>query len=96
MSDAINALIALLSPRVRGRMTESVLLVVPGEGSLTLTHEGAYAGSDPAKITLIASAEIFENIARGRLNPVTAYMGGRLTVEGSTTRALEICEIMKG
>ena len=96
MSDAIARMIDFLDPRARGHIQGSAKLVLPGEGSLILTEDGARAGDDAADITLTASEDTFRAIAEGRQNPVTAFMTGKLKVDGSTTRALKVSALLSG
>lgn len=96
MSDAVTRMIAFLDPRARGQIKGSARIVLPGEGSLILTEEGARAGDDSADVTLTASEDTFRAIAEGTQNPVTAFMTGKLKVDGSTTRALKVSAVLTG
>lgn len=96
MSDAVSRMIDFLDARARGQIRGSAKLVLPGEGSLILTEEGARAGDDAADVTLTASEDTFRAIAEGTQNPVTAFMTGKLKVDGSTTRALKVSAVLTG
>lgn len=96
MSDTVTRMIDFLGPRARGQIKGSAKLVVPGEGSLILTDAGAHAGDGDADVTLTASEDVFRDIAEGNQNPVTAFMKGKLKVDGSTTRALKVSEALTG
>jgi len=94
MSAVVQELIELLSPKVTGTLQGTAKLVITDEGSLILDDTGARAGDEDADVTLIASEEVFKNILSGDQNPAMAFMTGKLKVDGSSTRALKVSEIL--
>ena len=75
-------------------MTNSYLFVVEGagqwlvdvrDGSLTVTE-----GGGDADATIQTSSETFEKIVAGRQNPTTAYMTGKLKVQGDISAAMKL------
>jgi putative sterol carrier protein len=94
MSTIVQEFIDNLSPKVSGTLQGTAKLVITDEGSIMLDDTGARAGDDDADVTLIASEEVFRNILSGDQNPAMAFMTGKLKVEGSSTRALKVSEIL--
>ena len=43
-----------------------------------------------ADVTIAATAETFEKIARGEQNPTTAYMAGKLKIKGDMGAAMKL------
>lgn len=96
MSAIVTEFIDHLDPRVRGTLRGSARLDITGEGSVRLDETGAEAGTGAADVVLIASEQVFRGILAGTQNPMTAYMSGKLKVEGSPVRALKVSEILTG
>lgn len=90
----VEEFVQFLNPRAEGAITGIAKLVITGEGSVMLDQTGAREGDDVADVTLLASQQVFRNILDGSQNPMTAFMSGKLKVEGSTTRALKVSAIL--
>ena len=61
---------------------------------LVIDGSGARAGDDPAEVTLTATAEVFEQILAGELNPTAAFMSGRLSVDGDMGAAMRLGSLL--
>lgn len=96
MSAILDEFIAFLGPRVTGQLQGRAKLAISGEGEVMLDTTGAReAGPDEdADVTLAASEQVFRAILSGDQNPATAYMTGKLKVDGSLQRALKVSEIL--
>ncbi len=46
--------------------------------------------SDTAGVTISMTASNFKDLAAGQLNPMSAFMGGKLTVTGDMSMALKL------
>ncbi|AUW93786.1 MAG: sterol-binding protein [Sulfobacillus thermosulfidooxidans] len=46
--------------------------------------------ADNAGVTITMSASDFKDLASGKLNPMTAFMGGKLSVGGDMSMALKL------
>ena len=55
------------------------------DGSITVTE-----GATDADVTIRASEDTFRAIANGEQNPTTAYMTGKLKVDGDMSAALKL------
>jgi putative sterol carrier protein len=84
------------SARTRGT-TASYRFDVQGAGSWHVdVKDGAVAVTEsdaPAECVIRASEENLLRIVRGELNPVTAYMTGRVKVEGDLTLATRLRDL---
>jgi putative sterol carrier protein len=82
--------------RTRGT-TASYRFDVQGAGSWRVeVDDGAVAvteSDEPADCVIRASEENLLRIVRGELNPVTAYMTGRVRVEGDITLATRLRDL---
>ena len=96
MSAVFEEFIAFLGPRVSGQLQGTARLEISGEGAVMLDHTGARAALDDevADVTLAAAEQVFRNILSGDQNPATAFMMGKLKVEGSLQRALKVSAIL--
>jgi putative sterol carrier protein len=83
-----------VTARAKGRIKGTVRLEMPDMGMLFVDETGAVISEDAAEITLIAKSNVFKNIFEGSQNPATAFMTGKLKVDGNPMRALKIGEIL--
>ncbi|SEW12828.1 SCP-2 sterol transfer family protein [Cognatiyoonia koreensis] len=84
----------LITARAKGRVKGSVRLEMPDLATYFVDETGAVESDAPADITLTAKAQVFHDIATGKLNPATAFMLRKLKVDGNPMRALKIGEIL--
>jgi len=98
MTPLIADYVATLGPRAAGRIRGRARLEIAGEGSVLVSGSGAEQGraEDEADVVHAASDAVFRAILAGEQNPVTAYMTGKLRVEGNVQRALKVSGILTG
>ncbi|MDT8326032.1 MAG: SCP2 sterol-binding domain-containing protein [Roseovarius sp.] len=94
MTSVVDDYIANLTPKAKGQIRGTARLEITDHGSVMLDETGASAGDGPADVVLSASDEVFRNILSGAQNPITAYMSGKLKVEGNLQRALKVSAIL--
>jgi putative sterol carrier protein len=94
MSDILNEFQTFLDPKAKGEIKGTAKLEITGEGTLMLTEQGAQIADAPADVTLKASEQTFRDILSGDQNPITAFMSGKLKVDGNTQRALKVSAIL--
>ncbi|MHB1953457.1 MAG: SCP2 sterol-binding domain-containing protein [Sulfobacillus sp.] len=70
---------------LNGNDAAEYYIAVTGEGATV--HEGK---TDAAGVTISMTADNFKELAAGRLNPMSAFMGGKLTVTGDMSMALKL------
>lgn len=94
MSDVVNEAVRLLSEKLTGGFAGSAKFVIEGEGAIMLDADGVRAGDDEAEVTLTASADVFQQILEGDLNPTTAFMSGKLAVDGNMGMAMQLGSVL--
>jgi putative sterol carrier protein len=67
---------------------------IPGEGSIMMDNSGARVGDGPADVTMTADAETFREIFEGELNPTSAFMTGKLSVDGDMGMAMKLASVL--
>ena len=66
---------------------------IEGEGSVIVDANGARASDDEAEVTLIATADVFQDIMAGDLDPTSAFMSGKLRIEGDMGTAMRLSSL---
>lgn len=91
MSEVVNAAVEKLSAKIDS-FDSSAKFVITGEGALMIDEAGVRAADEgeEADVTLTASRETFEGIMDGSVNPATAFMMGKLKVDGSMGVAMAL------
>jgi len=90
MSDVITEAVKALNLKLDGGFDGLAKFMIKGEGGVMIDSDGARAGDDEADVTLSASAEVFEAILAGEQNPTTAFMTGKLSVDGDMGLAMKL------
>ena len=91
MSEIVDAAVTALNARLDGESLDgSVKFVIEDEGSVLIDCDGVSADDGDADCTLTASAETFQQILDGELDPTGAFMSGRLTVAGDMGLAMRL------
>ena len=98
MSETVKQFFAELESKVdpakTAGMNNSYVFDVDGAGQWTVrVNDGQVKvneGVEQADVTISASADTFERIAKGQQNPTTAYMTGKLKVKGDMSAAMKL------
>ena len=72
----------------------SAKFVIEGEGSVRIDENGASADDGPADVTLTADVDTFQGILSGDVNATSAFMTGRLSVDGDMSLALKLGSVL--
>jgi putative sterol carrier protein len=89
MSEVVNKAVEKLNQRL-SNFESTAKFVIEDEGAIMIDGDGARAGDEEAEVTLFASRETFEGILDGTENPTSAFMTGKLRIEGSMPLAMQL------
>ncbi|WP_010139347.1 SCP2 sterol-binding domain-containing protein [Oceanicola sp. S124] len=93
MSDVITAAVAALNDKLSGEDVDfTAKFVIEDEGEILVDGTGARAaeGGEEADVTLSADQETFQDMLSGDLNPTSAFMTGKLSVDGDMGTAMKL------
>jgi putative sterol carrier protein len=90
MSEVVDAAVEALGKKLAGGFDGIAKFVIEGEGAIMLDGTGVRAGDEEADVTLTATAETFKAILDGEMNPTSAFMTGKLSVDGSMGLAMKL------
>ena len=95
MSDVVTEAVAALNAKMDGAGFDGTAkFIIEDEGSIIIDENGARAGDDDADVALTASTETFKAILDGELNPTTAFMTGKLSVDGDMGQAMKLSGVL--
>ena len=94
MSSLISTAVETLSAKVGSFPQGVAKFVLPGEGAIMLDPAGVRAADEAADVTLTASPDVFEAILSGTMNPMSAYMTGKLSVDGDMGLAMKLGSVL--
>lgn len=95
MSDVVTNAVEALNAKMGGSGFDgSAKFAIEDEGNIIIDADGARAGDDETDVTLKASAETFQSILEGDLNPTAAFMTGKLTVDGDMGLAMKLSGVL--
>ena len=95
MSNVIKQAVSALNDKMSGAGFEgSAKFFIEGEGSVIVDANGVRASDDDAEVTLIATADVFQDIMAGDLDPTSAFMSGKLRIEGDMGTAMRLSGIL--
>lgn len=89
MSDIISEAVTQLSAKI-GTFDGSVKFVITDEGTIMVDQDGVRAADEEAECTMTADAETFRGILDGDINPTSAFMTGKLSVDGDMGTAMKL------
>ncbi len=95
MSDVVTEAVAALNAKMDGAGFDgSAKFIIEDEGSIIIDANGARAGDDDTDVSLTASTDTFKAILDGELNPTTAFMTGKLAVDGDMGQAMKLSGVL--
>ena len=95
MSDTLNEAVAVLNQKLAGAdFLGTAKFDVAGEGAIIIDADGARIADDDADVTLSADADTFRSILEGDTNPTSAFMTGKLSVDGDMGKAMQLASVL--
>jgi len=94
MSEVIDAAVAALREKMDGGFDGTAKFVIEGEGAIMIDGDGVREGDDDADVTMTADADTFKDILSGDLNATSAFMTGKLTVDGDMGKAMQLGSVL--
>ena len=94
MSDVLEQAVNALKEKIKDTTFDgSAKFSIEDEGSVIVDRNGVRAGDEAPEVTLKASTETFQDIISGDLDPTSAFMSGKLHVEGDMSTAMRLNSI---
>ncbi|MGR3615753.1 MAG: SCP2 sterol-binding domain-containing protein [Paracoccaceae bacterium] len=95
MSDILEKAAAELSSKLEGQgFAASAKFAIADLGAVVLDADGARVSDDEADVTMSADVETFEAILTGDINPTSAFMSGKLTIDGDMGVAMQLAQVL--
>ncbi|UWQ89396.1 SCP2 sterol-binding domain-containing protein [Rhodobacteraceae bacterium M382] len=95
MSDILEQAAAELNEKISASgFDASAKFAIADLGAIVLDANGARVSDDDADVTLSADTETFQAILTGELNPTSAFMTGKLTVDGDMGIAMQLASAL--
>lgn len=94
MSDIIDGAVKALNEKMDGGFDGLAKFQIEDEGSVMIDADGARAGDDDADVTLNATADVFQAILDGEMNPTSAFMTGKLSIDGDMGLAMKLAAVL--
>ncbi len=90
MSEVIDAAVTALREKMSGGFDGSAKFVIEEEGTIMLDDAGVREGDEGAEVTLTSDTDTFRAILDGDLDPTSAFMTGRLKIDGDMGAAMRL------
>jgi putative sterol carrier protein len=95
MSDVVAAAVDALNEKLGGNGFDGIAkFEIEDEGAIVIDESGARASDDAAEVTLSASADTFQDILAGNLDATSAFMTGRLKLDGDMGLAMRLGSVL--
>lgn len=95
MSEVVTEAVAQLNAKIDGAGFDGIAkFTIEDEGSIIIDADGARASDEDADVTLTATTDVFKAILDGEMNPTTAFMTGKLTVDGDMGQAMKLSGVL--
>ncbi len=95
MSAVVDQAVTELNARLAGKGYDgTAMFVLTGEGSIFVDQGEARVGEGPADVTLTAAPEVFRGILSGEMNATSAFMSGKLALDGDMGAAMRLASVL--
>ncbi|TNF14148.1 MAG: SCP2 sterol-binding domain-containing protein [Rhodobacteraceae bacterium] len=90
MSEVIDKAVEALQAKMPDGFSSTAKFVIEDEGSIIVDENGVRPGDDEAEVVLTADRDTFEGMLNGDVNPTSAFMSGKLKIDGSMGLAMQL------
>lgn len=90
MSEVMDQAVTILKEKIGDGFSGSAKVVISGHGSIVIDGGGVRVAEDDADVTLTADADTFQDLLAGAIDPASAFMSGRLAVDGDMSQAMAL------
>ncbi|SFI49989.1 SCP2 sterol-binding domain-containing protein [Albimonas pacifica] len=95
MSETIAAAAEELQSRLKGQSIDgSVKFDIEGVGALRVEGDQVTQDDSEADCTISADEDTFRGLVSGDLSPTSAFMSGRLKVDGDMSKAMALSSLL--
>ena len=67
---------------------------IEGKGSIIIDSSGVRISDDETDVTLSATLETFQDILQGDLDSTSAFMTGKLQLDGDMSTAMQLASVL--
>lgn len=94
MSEELDEAANALSQRVKpGEFDGSVKFDIEDAGVIRLDNEGVHKGDGEAECTISGSMDTFRDMFEGNLDPTSAFMTGKIKIDGDMGQAMKLASV---
>jgi putative sterol carrier protein len=95
MTEIMDEAVAAIEKKLEGSMFDgSAKFEIENEGSIIIDSSGVRVSNDETEVTLSASLETFQEILEGDLDSTSAFMTGRLQLDGDMSTAMRLASVL--
>jgi putative sterol carrier protein len=95
MSEVIEKAVVAINEKLAGDSFDgSIKIEIEDEGSIVIDENGASASDGETDCTMMSDAETFEGILTGDVNATSAFMSGKLRVDGDMSVAMKLGSVL--
>ena len=91
MSEILDAAVKAFSDKLGGDGIDgSIKFEIEGTGAIRIDENGASLDDSDADCTITAEADVFQELLSGELNPTSAFMSGKISIDGDMGMAMKL------
>ncbi|THH35973.1 SCP2 sterol-binding domain-containing protein [Aliishimia ponticola] len=95
MSEVLDQAVAALNEKLAGSdFSGTAKFDIEGTGAVVIDGASARVSDEPADVTLTADVETFQGMMTGDVNPTSAFMTGKLKVDGDMGKAMQLAAVL--
>jgi putative sterol carrier protein len=95
MSDILETAVTELNSKLAAVPFDgSAKFDITGEGAVVMDADGARISDEETEVTMTADVDTFRAILDGEINPTSAFMTGKLTVDGDMGVAMKLASVL--